>query len=123
MKLGRFFTLGITLVALTAVGACGRSEDGGDASAAPSAAAPGQSRAEDPGPAGSGGLPEASDMAAVASYLDQYTPCRNLATGDEYDTGHDGDAWGTEEADDPAWGIEERAVCSDGSDAPIALLT
>lgn len=70
-----------------------------------------------------GGLPQASDTASIASYLNQYIPCQDVATGDEYDGGHDGDAWGTDESEDPAWGIEERAVCTDESDRPVALLT
>ncbi|WP_405967584.1 hypothetical protein OG613_24550 [Streptomyces sp. NBC_00015] len=70
-----------------------------------------------------GGLPQAPDTESVASYLNRYTPCQGVVTGDEYDGGHDGDAWGTDESEDPAWGIEERAVCTDGSDRPIALLT
>ncbi|MFD9436488.1 hypothetical protein [Streptomyces sp. NPDC060002] len=70
-----------------------------------------------------GGLPKASDTASIASYLNEYTPCQDVATGDEYDSGNDGDAWGTDESEDPAWGIEERAVCTDGSGRPIALLT
>lgn len=75
------------------------------------------------GQATTGGLPRASDTESVASYLNRYTPCQGVVTGDEYDSGHDGDAWGTDESEDPAWGIEERAVCTDGSDRPIALLT
>ncbi|MEU9310155.1 hypothetical protein [Streptomyces sp. NPDC048256] len=70
-----------------------------------------------------GGPPQASDTESVASYLNRYTPCQGVVTGDEYDGGHDGGAWGTDESQDPAWGIEERAVCTDGSDRPIALLT
>ncbi|MEU5770216.1 hypothetical protein ABZ782_30335 [Streptomyces asoensis] len=69
-----------------------------------------------------GGLPTASDMAAAADYLNEYTPCQDLTTGDEYDARNDGEAWGPDEAEDPAWGIEERAVCTDGSGRPIALL-
>ncbi|MFE6824952.1 hypothetical protein [Streptomyces sp. NPDC057690] len=77
----------------------------------------------DSGQTTTGGLPQASDTASVADYLNPYTPCQDVATGDEYDSGHDGDAWGTDESEDPAWGIEERAVCTDGSGRPIALLT
>lgn len=69
------------------------------------------------------GLPQASDTASIASYLNRYTSCQDVATGDEYDGGNDGDAWGTDESEDPAWGIEERAVCTDDSGGPIALLT
>ncbi|MER5586410.1 hypothetical protein ABT090_32865 [Streptomyces asoensis] len=68
------------------------------------------------------GLPRASDAASVAEYLNRYTPCQDVATGDDYDAQDDGEAWGTDEAEDPAWGIEERAVCTDGSGGPIALL-
>ncbi|WP_069768309.1 hypothetical protein [Streptomyces sp. LUP30] len=127
MRLSRALTLGLTLVALTAVGACGSSEDGGgnaaSAPTAPSTGAAGDDPADPTGPAGSGGLPKASDPESIASYVNRYTPCQDVATGDAYDTGHDGDAWGTDESEDPAWAIEERAVCTDGSGRPIALLT
>ncbi|WP_256919603.1 hypothetical protein [Streptomyces hilarionis] len=129
MRLGTALTIGFTLVALTAVGACGSSEDGGD-SATSSTAATGTTPADASGqpdasgPAGDdGGLPKASDTAAIADYLSRYTQCQSPATGDEYDNGHDGDAWGTDESDDPAWAIQERAVCTDGSERPIALLS
>ncbi|MER6788412.1 hypothetical protein ABT330_28020 [Streptomyces sp. NPDC000658] len=123
MRLSRALTLGVALVALTAVGACGSSADGGDDGPAAASTTPaGDSRADTTGPTGAG-LPKASDVASIAEYVNRYTPCQDVATGDEYDSGHDGDAWGTDEADDPAWAVEERAVCTDGSGRPIALLT
>ncbi|MFF1543698.1 hypothetical protein [Streptomyces sp. NPDC058291] len=134
MRLGTALTTGITLVALTAVAACGSSEDGGDDAKSTPAATTATSAAEDDGSGGgastaSAGLPEAADMAAIAGYLNRYTPCQDLMTGGDYDAGLDGDeadddtAWGTDEADDPAWSIEERGVCTDGSGRPIALLS
>ncbi|MGW2909116.1 hypothetical protein ACWC9X_01485 [Streptomyces asoensis] len=124
MHLIKALTVSATVVALAAAGACGSSQDSGDAAATPASAASAggtpSAGAADPGTAG--GLPQASDMASVAGYLNEYTPCQDLATGDEYDAQNDGEAWGTDEAQDPAWGIEERAVCTDGSGRPIALL-
>jgi hypothetical protein len=69
-------------------------------------------------------LPEAADIATLARYVDLYTSCKEVQSGEDYDAGHDGDdtAWGEEEAADPAWGIEERAACKDFGH-PIALLT
>ncbi|MBK3636001.1 hypothetical protein JHN52_24355 [Streptomyces sp. MBT97] len=124
MHLRKALTVSATVVALAAAGACGSSQDSGDAAATPASAASAggtpSAGAADPGTAG--GLPQASDMASVAGYLNEYTPCQDVATGDEYDAQNDGEAWGTDEAQDPAWGIEERAVCTDGSGRPIALL-
>ncbi|MFI5872258.1 hypothetical protein ACIBAH_07405 [Streptomyces sp. NPDC051445] len=94
------------------VGSGGGSETGAD----------GAGTGGDTGQSTAAGLPQAADTASVADYLNQYTPCQDVATGDEYDDGHDGDAWGTDESEDPAWSIEERAVCTDGSGRPIALL-
>ncbi|MGQ4329255.1 hypothetical protein [Streptomyces hayashii] len=127
MRLGTALTTGVTLVALLTLGACGSGEDGGDdATAAPTAASTGttgDNPADPTGPTGSGGLPRASDPESVANYVNRYTPCQDVATGEAYDTGNDGDAWGTDESQDPAWAIEERAVCTDDSGRPIALLT
>ncbi|MEU5334587.1 hypothetical protein AB0G51_14825 [Streptomyces asoensis] len=124
MHLRKALTVSATVVALAAAGACGSSQDSGDAAATPASAASvggtPSAGAADPGTAG--GLPQASDMASVAGYLNEYTPCQDVATGDEYDAQNAGEAWGTDEAEDPAWGIEERAVCTDGSGGPIALL-
>ncbi|MGW1779283.1 hypothetical protein ACWCQQ_09080 [Streptomyces sp. NPDC002143] len=70
-----------------------------------------------------GGLPSASDMASIAAYLNKYTSCQDLATGDDYDADHDENrAWGADEAVDASWAIKERGVCMDGSNRPIALL-
>ncbi|MFH9550668.1 hypothetical protein [Streptomyces sp. NPDC017435] len=125
MHLRKALTVSATVVALAAAGACGSSQDSGDAAGAtpPStASADGTPAAGAADPGTAGGLPRASDMASAADYLNEYTPCQHLATGDEYDTQNDGEAWGTDEAEDPAWAIEERAVCTDGSGRPIALL-
>ncbi|MGW2614712.1 hypothetical protein [Streptomyces sp. NPDC001500] len=132
MRLSRALALGVTLVALTAVGACGSGEDGGDdattATATATAGNDGSGSGSPTAPATPGGLPEAPDTASVAAYLNRYTPCQDVMTGGDYDAGRDGDsaddgtAWGTDEAEDPAWAIEERAVCTDESGRPIALL-
>ncbi len=98
-------------------GADGGSETGSEAGAGDAGAgdSTGQSTAD--------GLPKASDTASIAEYLNQYTPCQDVTTGDEYDADNDGEAWGTDESEDPIWGIEERAVCADGAGGPIALLS
>ncbi|MGW0946079.1 hypothetical protein ACWD4O_26570 [Streptomyces sp. NPDC002623] len=121
MRIKRALAIGATLVALTAVGACGGGDDkdksGGDEKSSASAGSTEQA-------AGSS-LPKASDMASIAYYLNKYTPCLDLSTGKEYDANHDSEnsAWGADEAADPSWGIKERGVCTDESGHPIALLS
>lgn len=122
-----------TLALLATLSGCGSDSESGSQSRTGADSAFGSDAGSDGGADGgadggsgqttTGGLPQAPDTESVASYLNRYTPCQGVVTGDEYDGGHDGDAWGTDESEDPAWGIEERAVCTDGSDRPIALLT
>ncbi|MFD5556226.1 hypothetical protein ACFWIA_20590 [Streptomyces sp. NPDC127068] len=100
MRIKRTLALGAALVSLAAVGACGSDEGASD-----------------------NDLPSASDMASVEEYLTTFVTCENLTTGDEYDDSGRSTAWGEEEAADASWAIGERAVCLDGNDAPIALLT
>ncbi|WP_329219482.1 hypothetical protein OG352_23270 [Streptomyces sp. NBC_01485] len=122
MRIKRALAIGATLVALTGTAGCGgddgndKSGGGGDKSSA-SAGSTEQATGS--------GLPKASDMASIAYYLNKYTPCLDLATGDDYDANHDADssAWGADEAADPSWSIKERGVCTDGSGHPIALLS
>ncbi|WP_333738606.1 hypothetical protein [Streptomyces sp. IBSBF 2806] len=121
MRIKRALAIGATLVALTAVAGCGGEDDkktDGKGSADSTPGSAGQTAA-------SSGLPKAADLASIAYYVNKYTPCLDLKTGAEYDANHDGDkaAWGAHEAADPSWGIKERGVCSDGSGAPIALLS
>ncbi|MDR6976421.1 hypothetical protein J2X68_003112 [Streptomyces sp. 3330] len=126
MRLSRSLAIGAAALALLAtLSGCGSDSESGSQSStgADSVVGSDADSADGSGQATTGGLPQASDTAAVASYLNRYTPCQDVTTGDEYDTGNDGDAWGTDESEDPAWGIEERAVCADGSGGPIALLT
>ncbi|WP_327184220.1 hypothetical protein [Streptomyces sp. NBC_01334] len=126
MRLSRSLATGAaTLALLATLSGCGSdSESGSEASTgADSVFGSDAGSGGGSGQTTTGGLPQASDTESIASYLNRYTPCQSVATGDEYDGGHDGDAWGTDESEDPAWGIEERAVCTDGSDRPIALLT
>ncbi|MEU9266218.1 hypothetical protein AB0E04_12305 [Streptomyces sp. NPDC048251] len=126
MRLSRSLVTGAaTLALLTTLSGCGSDSESGSKARTGADSVFG-SDADSDGDSGqttTGGLPRASDTESVASYLNRYTPCQGVVTGDEYDGGHDGDAWGTDESEDPAWGIEERAVCTDGSDRPIALLT
>ncbi|WP_329412080.1 hypothetical protein OG802_19080 [Streptomyces sp. NBC_00704] len=121
MRIKRALAIGATLVALTAAAGCGSDDDAEKADGKSSATGtPGGSE----GGADSG-LPKAADLASIAYYVNKYTPCLDLQTGDEYDADHDGDkaAWGADEAADPSWGVKERGVCSDESGDPIALLS
>ncbi|MEV1065480.1 hypothetical protein [Streptomyces sp. NPDC050263] len=121
MRIKRALAIGATLVALTAVGACGSDDkaqnSGGESPAAGLSGVLGQ----DAG----GGLPKASDMASIAYYLNKYTSCLNLQTGADYDADHEGGdkAWGADKAADPSWGIKERGACSDASGDLITLLS
>ncbi|MFE7933818.1 hypothetical protein ACFU6S_34900 [Streptomyces sp. NPDC057456] len=128
MRLSRSLATGAAALALlTALSGCGSDSDSGSGAKTGADSVFGSDGSGSSGDGTeqttAGGLPTASDTASIASYLDEYTPCQDVATGDEYDSGSDGDAWGTDESEDPAWGIEERAVCTDGSGQPIALLT
>ncbi|MGV4986307.1 hypothetical protein ACVB8X_09085 [Streptomyces sp. NRAIS4] len=101
MRMTRALAIGAGIVALTATAGCG----GGDKKSG-------------------SGLPEAKDIASVASYVNKYTSCTGVTEGDKYDNVHVGEneSWGTEEAKDPSWGIKERAVCKGASGDAITLL-
>ncbi|MEU9467753.1 hypothetical protein AB0D78_14030 [Streptomyces avermitilis] len=104
----------VALAALTALTGCGSDGDG------TSGAGP------DKGGSQQAGLPEASDMASIAYYLNKYASCLDLTTGEEYDASAEVEknpAWGEDEAEDPSWGIKERAVCTDKYSDAITLLT
>jgi hypothetical protein len=62
------------------------------------------------------GLPSASDMASLASLINEHAACRDL----EADPA-DGD-YMTDESKDPAWGIKELAYCKDEHGDDITLL-
>ncbi|MEV7791098.1 hypothetical protein AB0O68_03860 [Streptomyces sp. NPDC087512] len=130
MRNRRALTIGVALIALGALGACGNDDDGretGTATAAGNsnnAAGNGAGGGSEGGQAAADDLPQAADMASVEYYLNKYTECLDLTPGEDYSpSGPDGTAWGEEEAADPSWGITQRAVCLDGHDRPIALLT
>jgi len=130
MRNRRALTIGVALIALGALGAC-QNGDGDGRAAADSSSSSSSSSSHDAGSgagAGSaegqpaaGDLPQAADMASIVYYLDKYTECLDLMTGEDYSGG--GTAWGEEEAADPSWGITQRAVCQDGDSRPIALLS
>jgi hypothetical protein len=133
MRNRRALTIGVALIALGALGACQNGD--GDGRAAADSSGGGSSNSRDAGSgagAGSeegqpaaGDLPRAADMASIEYYLNTYTECLDLTTGEDYspsDSGG-GTAWGEEEAADPSWGITQRAVCQDGDNRPIALLS
>ncbi|MEI5526571.1 hypothetical protein WB401_28660 [Streptomyces brasiliscabiei] len=62
------------------------------------------------------GLPSASDMASLASLINEHAACLDLeADPENLDYMRD-------EAKDPAWGIKERAYCVDDHNDDITLL-
>ncbi|MDX3066252.1 hypothetical protein PV518_29420 [Streptomyces sp. ND04-05B] len=61
-------------------------------------------------------------MASIASFVNQHAACMDLAPGREYDASGRSAAWGAKEAQDPSWGIAERAVCEDRFADAVALL-
>ncbi|MFF3847086.1 hypothetical protein [Streptomyces sp. NPDC002328] len=124
MRTKRAFATAATLVALTTAVGCGSEDDGGTAGDGKSTAGGGNSTSSS-GQGATSTLPEAADMASIAYYLNKYTACLDLTTGDKYDAGHDSQdsAWGSDEAEDPSWGIKERGVCSDQGGRPVALLS
>ncbi|MER5586411.1 hypothetical protein AB0G76_14705 [Streptomyces asoensis] len=128
MRLRRAITVGALLLMSASMTACGGDDDKGsgnsDGDGRTGASASG-------GKGGSGGaagtkLPEASDMASIAYYLNQYGSCLDLTPGAEYDDSSLADhdpAWGDENMTrDAAWGIQERAVCRDNYDDSSTLL-
>ncbi|WP_215448061.1 hypothetical protein [Streptomyces sp. ATCC 21386] len=62
------------------------------------------------------GLPSASDMASLASLINEHAACQDLET-DPADWDYMKD-----EAKNPAWGIKERAHCEDEHGDDITLL-
>ncbi|MEU5280367.1 hypothetical protein AB0G87_28595 [Streptomyces asoensis] len=123
MRIKRALAIGATLVAFTAVAGCGGDDDKGDGGTG--GKSPAASSSGVTGQDAGGGLPKAADLASIAYYVNKHTSCLDLKTGADYDANHDGDrtAWGADEASDPAWGIKERGVCSDGAGDPLALLS
>ncbi|MFG2130829.1 hypothetical protein ACGFNV_23845 [Streptomyces sp. NPDC048751] len=121
MRFKRALATCALLVMSTSVAACGSGDDESRNSGSDGDGKSGGSSQ----PAASG-LPEAKDMASIAYYLNKYASCLDLTPGAEYDDSEDADknpAWGDTEAEDPSWGITERAVCTDKYSDAIALLT
>ncbi|MGW2489404.1 hypothetical protein ACWCV9_19620 [Streptomyces sp. NPDC001606] len=104
----RALATGIGIVALAATAGCGGGGGGGDKKGGGSAS----------------DLPSATTVAAAAKYVGQYTTCGNTQSGTAYDNNTESNqSWGAGgEAEDPSWGIKERAVCEDKSGTPITLL-
>ncbi|MFE5968330.1 hypothetical protein [Streptomyces sp. NPDC056463] len=98
MRLTKTLAIGaVALAALVTLTGCG--DDGGDAAAGPL-----------------GGLPKAETMADVQkAVVERGVACNQL--GKSEDAGYM-----EEEADDPAWGIQERAVCTDDAGRSVTLL-
>ncbi|MFE7933817.1 hypothetical protein ACFU6S_34895 [Streptomyces sp. NPDC057456] len=127
MRLRRAITIGALLLLSASMTACGGDDKGsansdGDGKTGATAG----SGKGDSSEAASTELPEASDMASVAYYLNQYGSCLDLTPGAEYDDSSLADhdpAWGDDNMTrDPAWGIKERAVCRDDYDDSSTLL-
>ncbi|MFI7295440.1 hypothetical protein [Streptomyces sp. NPDC050121] len=98
----------------------GNSDGDGKTGASTGSGKDGSSQAASPG------LPEASDMASIAYFLNKYTPCLDLKPGAQYDEADEYDrhpAWGDEDmAKEPKWGIKERAACVDNYSHANTLL-
>lgn len=113
MRIKRALAIGATLVALTAVGACGSGDDkdtrGGDTDGGKSSATGSEQTADS-------SLPKASDMAAVQAFLNKYVSCQELSTGSPESSGYLED-----EAKEPSWGIREWASCDDAEGSTITL--
>lgn len=105
MRIRRAITVSALLLVSASLTACGGDGDGKVDSV------------NSNGKAESTGLPEASDMASIADYLNQYASCQDLTPGEKYDDSplQDKDpAWGEDLVHElAAWGIKERAVCRD----------
>ncbi|RST16155.1 hypothetical protein E2C00_22375 [Streptomyces sp. WAC05374] len=99
MRLTRTLATGaVVLSALVTLTGCG-----GDSEAAPD------------GPLG--GLPAANTMADVQKAItERGEDCSPLEKSRE------GQSYMEDEAEDPAWGIKERAVCSDKGGSPVTVL-
>ncbi|MEE1763840.1 hypothetical protein [Streptomyces sp. SP18BB07] len=95
MRIKRILTAGTAaLTALVLLTACGDEDD----------------------PLADLGLPSASDMASLASLINEHAACQNLeADPADWDYMKD-------EAKDPSWGIKERAHCFDEGGDDITLL-
>ncbi|WP_327184219.1 hypothetical protein [Streptomyces sp. NBC_01334] len=129
MRIRRAITIGALLLMSASLTACGGDDsdagnsdgDGKNSASASTGAGKGDS-----GESASTELPEASDMASIAYYLNQYGSCLDLTPGAEYDDSSLADhdpAWGDDNMTrDPAWGIKERAVCRDNYDDSSTLL-
>ncbi|MEU9310154.1 hypothetical protein [Streptomyces sp. NPDC048256] len=125
MRIRRAITIGALLLMSASLTACGGDDDKGSGNSDGKA---GTSTGGSSSPtAASTDLPEASDMASLAYFLNEHASCLDLKTGAEYDDSNYTDtdpAWGDENmTQDPAWGIKERAVCMDKyNDANTLLL-
>ncbi|MFG3033298.1 hypothetical protein ACGFZJ_32900 [Streptomyces sp. NPDC048253] len=129
MRIRRAITIGALLLMSASLTACGGAD--GDAGNSDGDGKSSASTGKGAGKGGSGEsasteLPEASDMASIAYYLNQYGSCLDLTPGAEYDDSSLADhdpAWGDDNMTrDPAWGIKERAVCRDNYDDSSTLL-
>ncbi|MFI2415380.1 hypothetical protein [Streptomyces sp. NPDC018947] len=98
MRNRRALTIGVALIALGALGACGNDDDGRDTGTASAAgsnndAGNGAVAGSEKGPAAADDLPRAADMASVEYYLNKYTECLDLTPGEDYSpSGSDGTA-------------------------------
>ncbi|KQX80615.1 hypothetical protein [Streptomyces sp. Root1310] len=128
MRIRRAITIGALLLMSVSLTACGDDSDAGDNDGdGKSSASTGSGKGGGGSETASTELPEASDMATLAYFLNEHASCLDLKAGAEYDDSNYADtdpAWGEESmTQDPAWGIKERAVCMDKyNDANTLLL-
>ncbi|WP_062645042.1 hypothetical protein [Streptomyces maremycinicus] len=129
MRLRRAITIGALLLMSASMTACGDDDKSGgnsDGDGRTGASASASSGKDGSGEAAGTELPEASDMASIAYFLNEHGSCLDLMSGTEYDDSSLADhdpAWGDDNMTrEPAWGIKERAVCRDNYDDSSTLL-
>ncbi|MGW2996054.1 hypothetical protein ACWDA9_31365 [Streptomyces sp. NPDC001193] len=106
-----------TLLCLTALTACGSSEEGGSLDGALGSQAPaknggtdGSGGSDGDGKAGAPGLPKAGTMAKAAQIVNAYGTCNDISTDPKDDDFFPGD-----ETYDSKWGVTERGACGKGT--------
>ncbi|UUU32216.1 hypothetical protein JIX56_21185 [Streptomyces sp. CA-210063] len=123
MRIKRALTIGALLLMSTSLTACG--DDDKSESSEKAGAGASKGSAEAGAEETSGGLPSASDMASIETFLNQYVGCSDLQPGTEWDNSTQAEkypSWGEYITDESAWAIKERAVCRDRSGHPNTLV-
>jgi hypothetical protein len=127
MRIKQALTVGTLLLMSASLTACGSDDEKSKSSSEKASAGASNEAAsgETSGEETSGGLPSASDMASIETFLNQYVGCTDLQTGTEWDNSTQAEkypSWGEYITDESAWSIKERAVCRDTSGHPNTLV-